>query len=41
MREASDHPDILNLARLGNFHAMDQANVTCRMIESLEFGEVE
>jgi len=41
MREASGHPDILNLARLGNYHAVDQANITYRMIESLELGEVE
>jgi len=29
------------LARLGQFHATDQANVTDSMIESLERGEVK
>lgn len=28
------------LAKIGNFHAMDQANITDCMIESLELGEV-
>ena len=29
------------LAKLGNYHAMDQANITDCMIESLERGEVK
>ena len=42
MNETKDneHDTVHQLAKLGNFHVMDQANVTDCMIESLELGEV-
>jgi len=41
MNEADEHSDIRYLARLGNFHAMEQASVTNCMIQSLRYDEIK
>jgi len=41
MNEADEHSDIRYLARLGNFHAMEQASVTGFMIRSLRSNKIK
>jgi len=41
-KELEDAPSasIKALANLGHYHAMDQANITDRMVRDLEFGKI-